>query len=68
MSSRCVMSKRCVMAGRDKAEKKPEGYNDVFAEILNVLLFEKDLAGNKELRRQFRDTARYYKKPVLDLH
>lgn len=56
------------MAGRDKAEKKPEGYNDVFAEILNVLLFEKDLAGNKELLRQFRDTARYYKKPVLDLH
>ena len=29
------------MAGKDKAEKKLEDYNDVFADILNVLLFKK---------------------------
>ena len=31
------------MADKDMAEKKLEDYNDVFAEILNVLLFQKDL-------------------------
>ena len=71
------------MAGNDKAEKKLEDYNDVFAEILNVLLFEKDLvderqlengptesiykAENKGLRGQFRDTAKYYKKAGITI-
>jgi len=31
------------MVERDKIEKKPEDYNDVFAKILNVLLFGKEL-------------------------
>ena len=64
------------MAGKDKAEKKLEDYNDVFADILNVLLFKKDLvnedqledgstesvykAGSRELRGQFRDTLKNY--------
>ena len=64
------------MAGKDKAEKKLEDYNDVFADILNVLLFKKDLvkedqlkdgptesvykAGSGELRGQFRDTLKNY--------
>ena len=77
------MSRRCVMAGKDKAEKKLEDYNDVFAEILNVLLFKKDLveegqlengpaesvykAENKELRGQFRDTSKYYKKAGITI-
>lgn len=71
------------MAGVDRAEKKLEDYNDVFAEILNVLLFKKDLveesqlengptesvykAENKELRGQFRDTAKYYKKAGITI-
>jgi len=71
------------MAGNDKAEKKLEDYNDVFAEILNVLLFKKDLveegqlengptesiykAENKGLRGQFRDTAKYYKKAGITI-
>ena len=71
------------MAGKDKAEKKLEDYNDVFAEILNVLLFKKDLveegllengptesvykAENKELRGQFRDTSKYYKKAGITI-
>ena len=37
------------MAGNDKAEKKLEDYNDVFAEILNVLLFEKNLVDERQL-------------------
>lgn len=31
------------MAGKDLSEKKLEDYNDVFADILNTLLFKKDL-------------------------
>ena len=64
------------MAERDKTEKKLEDYNDVFAEILNVLLFERNLikqeqlinaptesvykAIDKKMRGQFRDTSKYY--------
>ena len=64
------------MAGKDKAEKKLEDYNDVFADILNVLLFKEDLikedklkdgptesvykAGSGELYGQFRDTLKDY--------
>lgn len=71
------------MAGKDKTEKKLEDYNDVFAEILNVLLFKKDLikegllengptesvykAEDKKLRGQFRDTAKYYKKAGITI-
>lgn len=29
------------MAGKDLSEKKLEDYNDVFADILNTLLFKK---------------------------
>ncbi len=71
------------MADKDRAEKKLEDYNDVFAEILNVLLFQKDLvkeaqlengptesvykADSKELRGQFRDTSKYYKKAGITI-
>lgn len=64
------------MAEKDKTEKKLEDYNDVFAEILNVLLFERNLikqeqlinaptesvykAIDKKMRGQFRDTSKYY--------
>ena len=65
------------MAGKDLSEKKLEDYNDVFADILNILLFKKDLilpslledgpsesiykAEEKNLRGQYRDTFKYYK-------
>ena len=37
------------MAEKDKTEKKLEDYNDVFAEILNVLLFERNLIKQEQL-------------------
>ena len=71
------------MSDKDIVEKKLEDYNDVFAEILNVLLFQKDLvketqlengptesvykADSKELRGQFRDTSKYYKKAGITI-
>ncbi|MFG6395281.1 MAG: Rpn family recombination-promoting nuclease/putative transposase [Lachnospiraceae bacterium] len=64
------------MADKDKTEKKLEDYNDVFADILNVLLFKENLikqenlkngptesvykAAGGGLRGQFRDTSKYY--------
>ena len=66
-----------IMAEKDIIEKKLEDYNDVFADILNVLLFEYDyinpeglIDGDTEsiykaecsnLRNQYRDTSKYYK-------
>ena len=66
------------MAGKDMAEKALEAYNDVFADIVNNLLFhgreivsEDDLEqgrersvyfGEKQLREQERDTSKYWKK------
>ena len=71
------------MAGKDLSEKKLEDYNDVFADILNTLLFKKDLilpslledgpsesvykAAEKNLRGQYRDTFKYYKKAGIML-
>lgn len=71
------------MAGKDLSEKKLEDYNDVFADILNTLLFRKDLilpslleagpsesvykAAEKNLRGQYRDTFKYYKKAGIIL-
>lgn len=65
------------MAEKDKIEKLLEDYNDVFADILNVLLFEQDFikeeqledgpvvsiykSESKGLRDQYRDIAKYYK-------
>ena len=64
------------MAEKDIIEKKLEDYNDVFADILNVLLFKYDyinpenlIAGDTEsiykaeypnMRNQYRDTSKYY--------
>ncbi len=66
------------MAGKDMAEKALEAYNDVFADIVNNLVFhgrEKVLEdeleqgrersvyqGEKALREQERDTSKYWKK------
>ena len=66
------------MAKKDIAEKALESYNDVFADIVNVLLFngerlvsEEELLQGKErssyfgddgLREQERDTSKYWKK------
>ena len=66
------------MAGKDMAEKALEAYDDVFADIVNVLLFhgkrrvrEEDLEqgrersvyqGEKSLREQERDTSKYWRK------
>lgn len=71
------------MAGKNLSEKKLEDYNDVFADILNTLLFKKDLilpslledgpsesvykAAEKNLRGQYRDTFKYYKKAGIML-
>lgn len=65
------------MADKDKSEKKLEDYNDVFADIINVLLFKSELvkpeqllqgptesvykAENLKLKLQQRDTIKYYK-------
>lgn len=66
------------MAEKDAAEKALEAYNDVFADIVNVLVFkgqsvvrEEELeqgrdrsvyTGEKRLRDQERDTTKYWKK------
>ena len=65
------------MAEKDMIEKTLESYNDVFADIVNVLLFngadkvkenELELASarsvykaDRKLREQERDTAKYWK-------
>lgn len=65
------------MAEKDMAEKTLEAYNDVFADIVNVLLFngkekikEDDLEpavarsvykADRKLREQERDTAKYWR-------
>lgn len=65
------------MGQKDIVEKKIEDYNDVFADIYNVLLFGKDLinpngleagptesiykADKSELKNQYRDTLKKYK-------
>ena len=67
------------MAEKDMVEKTLESYNDVFADIVNVLLFkgaekikEEELKPavvrsvykvDQKLREQERDTAKYWKKP-----
>lgn len=66
------------MAGKDIAEKTLESYNDVFSDIINVLLFngnrkvmedelEQAVArssykADRKLREQERDTAKYWRK------
>jgi len=71
------------MAGKDMAEKALEAYNDVFADIVNNLVFqgrekimEDELEqgrersvyqGGKALREQERDTSKYWRKNNIRL-
>ncbi len=53
------------MSDKDIVEKKLEDYNDVFAEILNVLLFQKDLV--KETQLENGPTESVYKADSKEL-
>ncbi len=75
------MGRKDVMAGKDIAEKTLEAYNDVFADIINVLLFhgerhvkESELEegspnssykADGKLHAQERDVAKYWRKGLV---
>ena len=47
------------MGEKDKAENYLEGYNDVFADLVNVLLFDGNRVVNPNQLRQGRERAVY---------
>ena len=71
------------MGGKDKSGKYLESYNEVFADIFNVLLFEKEVinpnslvnAGTEtiyksedgNIKNQFRDVHKYYNKSNVQI-
>ncbi len=76
-----IVGRKDVMAGKDIAEKTLEAYNDVFADIINVLLFhgERYVKENEleeespnssykadgKLHAQERDVAKYWRKGLV---